>query len=306
MTFRTDADIEILRQVDKRLQDDWSVFVAANPAIPEHDKYYWGYQYQLAREVLVKQLVADGALRAGASVAEIGCAEGGVLIACVQAGAVRALGTDIESARLSAGATIVRTINTALASKATSNMHPALEERVTFSAHDILFDEPRAEWLGAFDLVILRDVLEHLANPTLALANIQRVLKPNGYVLVEFPPYNSPFGGHQHLLGNRWGKLPYMHLLPEPLFRWMTASGTHLLNIEEVRRLRSVRLTPRKFCKAAQEAGYTLRAERYYLLRPVFKMKFGLPTVSLTPLKWLPGVKSLLSLEANYLLQSHR
>lgn len=301
-TLTVDTDTEVLRRIDKRLRDDWSALIAAHTAIPEHDKYYWGYQYRLAREVLVKQLVADGALWEGAAVAEIGCAEGGVMLACVQAGAARALGTDIESARLKAGETIVRAVSTAL----TADCCPPLEERITFSTHDILFDEPRAEWLGAFDLVILRDVLEHLANPTLALSNIQRVLKPNGYVLVEFPPYNSPFGGHQHLLGNRWGKLPYMHLLPEPLFRWMTASGTHPLNIEEVRRLRSVRLTPRKFFRAAHEAGYVLRAERYYLLRPVFKMKFGLPTVSLTPLRWLPGVKSWLSLEANYLLQSHR
>jgi hypothetical protein len=42
---------------------------------------------------------------------------------------------------------------------------------------------------------------------------------------------------------------------------------------------------------------------RYYRLRPVFQMKFGLPTVPLTSFRWLPGVKSVLSLEANDVLK---
>ncbi len=264
--------------------------VLAEPSIADHEKYYWGYQYRLAREVLVPQLQRDGAFWAGASVAEIGCAEGGVLMAFVQAGAAQALGTDIERHRLAQGE--------AIAKLCTNDLTAPL----TFSSHDVLFDAPKAEWLHAFDLVILRDVLEHLDDTLLALTNIQRLLKPNGYVFVEFPPYNSPFGGHQHLLRNRWGNLPYMHLLPDALFQPMTASGWHPMDISEVRRLRQIRLTPRSFLRASRKAGYTIVQERYYLLRPVFKMKFGLPTIPLTPLKWLPGVKEVLSLEANYLL----
>jgi SAM-dependent methyltransferase len=266
--------------------------IKASPIIPSHDRYYWGYQYRLARTTLVPQLVADGGFRAGFAVAEIGCAEGGVLAAFVQAGASKALGTDIEQHRLDGGARIA----------ALCKEHLAVP--LEFSAHDVLFDEPLADWRSAFDLVILRDVLEHLNDPVLALRNIKKLLKPNGYVFVEFPPYTSPFGGHQHLLQNTWGKLPYMHLLPDALFQPMTNSGLHPANIEEVRRLRHVRLTPHKFLNASREAGYTLLHERYYLLRPVFKMKFGLPTVPLTSVKWLPGVKSVLSLEANYLLRA--
>jgi SAM-dependent methyltransferase len=265
--------------------------VQAAEQIPHHDKYYWGYQYGLARTTLVPQLLRDGAFREGFAVAEIGCAEGGVLAAFVQAGASKALGTDIEQHRLDGGASI----------SALCKEH--LSVPLEFSAHDVLFDEPLVAWRGVFDLVILRDVLEHLDDTTLALRNIKKLLKPDGYVFVEFPPYTSPFGGHQHLLQNTWGKIPYMHLLPDALFQPMTASGLHPANIAEVRRLRNVRLTPRKFFKATSDAGYELLVERYYLLRPVFQMKFGLPIVPLTSFRWLPGVKSLLSLEANYVLQ---
>ena len=260
----------------------------ASDIVANSVKHYWGYQYRLAKEVLVPYLAKRGVFKNGNRVAEIGCAEAGVLMAFAEAGAKDVLGTDIEKARLDAGMAIAEDLHIPL----------------TLSTHNVLFDDLQSAWEKAFDLVILRDVIEHLDDTRLALANIQRLLKPGGFLFVEFPPYNSPFGGHQHLLRNTLGRLPYTHLLPKPLFTKMTASGWHSVDIEEVRRLSKIRLMPKSFKAAAHAAGYAICHEQYYLLRPVFKMKFGLPTVPLTPLKWLPGVKELLSLEANYILQS--
>lgn len=261
--------------------------IAASDAFAESVKHYWGYQYRLARTNLAPYLRQMGVFREGASVIEIGCGEAGVLAAFVEAGASRAVGTDISRNRLEAAARIAAELGLAM----------------ELSAHDVLFDELQAEWRGAFDLVILRDVLEHLDDTRLALENIGKLLRKDGYAFIEFPPYSSPFGGHQHLLRNFWGKFPYVHLLPDALFRRMTASGWHELDIAEVRRLRNIRLTPRSFQCAAAEAGFRVVGERYYLSRPVFAFKFGLPTVSLTPLKAVPGVKEILSLEANYIIQ---
>ena len=262
--------------------------ITASPLVSANEKHYWGYQYRLGREVLVPYLRERGVFREGMRVAEIGCAEAGVLMAFVEAGGREVVGTDIEAHRLANGRIIAEAAGIPL----------------TLSTHDVLFDEPLPEWQHAFDLVILRDVIEHLDDTFLALNNIQKLLKPHGCVFVEFPPYNSPFGGHQHLLRNRVGNIPYTHLLPMPLFRRMTASGWHEVDISEVRRLRQIRLSPAKFKAAATKAAYNLLHEQYFLFRPVFKMKFGLPTIPLTPLKWLPGVKEVLSLEANYILQS--
>lgn len=229
-----------------------------------------------------------GVFQAGMRVAEIGCAEAGVLMAFVEEGAQETLGTDIEVHRLENGRIIAE----------------AADIPLTLSTHDVLFDEPLPAWKHAFDLVILRDVIEHLDDTLLALQNIQKLLKPHGHLFVEFPPYNSPFGGHQHLLRNFYGKLPYIHLAPQPIFRHITSSGWHQVDIDEVRRLKNIRLSPRTFKAAADKAQYNIRHEQYFLLRPVFKMKFGLPTIPLTALRGIPGVKEVLSLEANYILQS--
>lgn len=270
---------------------DLSDILAQNPTIRPNEKYYWTYQYRLAHQTLVPQLLQDEAFHPGAAVAEIGCAEAGVLTAFIQAGASAALGTDIEAGRLESGKNILNAIN------------PDLAHRLTLSTHNVLFDALQPEWQGAFDLVILRDVIEHLDDTFLALHNIRRLLKPGGALFVEFPPYTSPFGGHQHLLKNFWGKIPYIHLLPRPLLRWCTRSGWHPVDIEEVRRLKTIALTPKKFLHAARKAGYTVTHERYYLFRPVYAIKFGLPVIALTGLRHIPGITTLFSMEANYVLR---
>lgn len=46
---------------------------------------------------------------------------------------------------------------------------------------------------ASFDAVVLSEVLEHLPNPTLALAEAARVLVPNGLLLVTVPHADYPF-----------------------------------------------------------------------------------------------------------------
>ena len=260
--------------------------IIKNSELPEYIRYYWGYQYDLAREVLVPYLRRYGAFADGMSVCEIGCGEGGVLMA-FEGSASELYGTDIDVGRLRAGEEVAQRLGLS---------------NISFSEHNIVTQEPPAEWREKFDLIILRDVIEHLDSAEAALRNIRLAMKPGGHLFVTFPPYNSPFGGHQQLLQNFWGKIPYMHLLPDFLFRPMIASGAKV-NIEEVERLREIRLSPKKFLSAARSSKYTLVREEYYLLRPVFKMKFGLPAIRLTPLKSIPGIKEIFSLEAAYLLR---
>lgn len=274
--------------VNKDMSDPYRKILQASE-ISDNDKYYWGYQFRLAADVLVPYLQRYGAFRSGYKVAEIGCAEGGVLAAFELSGAQSTLGTDIAVSRLETG----RAINRLLGVKA------------LLTEHDVIYEEPKPEWLHTYDLVILRDVIEHLDDTEISLKNIARLLKPNGCLFVTFPPYHSPFGGHQHLIKNKWGKIPFIHLLPRKIFFELIANGK-TIDVEEVRRLRDISLTTKKFMKAAENAGYGLYHEEYYLLRPVFKMKFGLPTISLTPLKSLPLVQRIFSMEAAYILRWQR
>lgn len=73
---------------------------------------------------------------------------------------------------------------------------------VLADARQLPFDSNR------FPLVFCASLIEHVADPAHLLAEIRRVLAPDGAVYLSFPPFNGPVGGHQfkpyHLLGEKW------------------------------------------------------------------------------------------------------
>jgi phosphoribosyl 1,2-cyclic phosphodiesterase len=75
-------------------------------------------------------------------------------------------------------------------------------------------------------------------------------------------------------------------------------------DIYEVKRLQKIRLTPKKFIHSALESGYDIFHKDYYFLRPVYKMKFGLPAIKSNLLSYIPVIKNVFSLEASYILKN--
>lgn len=73
---------------------------------------------------------------------------------------------------------------------------------------------------GAFDLVVLWQVLEHLFGPTAktaVLAEAIRVLKPGGHILIETPNQLFPFDYHDN-------KLPLVHwICTRSMREWLTS-----------------------------------------------------------------------------------
>lgn len=261
--------------------------VQASGQLSDAEKYYWGYMYGLATEYIIPFFGRKNIPVKDAAIIEIGCAEGGNLCAFHQQGAKELVGTDIAEVRLDSARKIAGILDV-----------PAV-----YSSHDVIFQDPAPEWLNHFDVALLRDVIEHLDDTTAALKNIRRMLKPGGYLYITFPPYYSPYGGHQQTLVNGASKIPFVHLLPKGLFEKAIASGRAADKVE-VRRLRNIRMTTSKLRAAAKAAGYSIADERLYLLRPVFKMKFGLYPVSANFLKPFPGLRDVMALEAGYLLRN--
>ena len=113
---------------------------------------------ELARRVVV---------RAGERLLEIGCGEGANLHHLREAGAVR-FGVDYSGAR------------TAFARRATD-------------AHTATADATRLPFAdGAFDVVLIRDVLHHIADVDGVLAEARRVLRPGGRLTLLEPNRASP------------------------------------------------------------------------------------------------------------------
>lgn len=61
---------------------------------------------------------------------------------------------------------------------------------------------------NSFDIIFLNDVVEHIRGPILinALSECKRVVKVNGKICLEFPPWTSPFAAHMNII------IPWCHL----------------------------------------------------------------------------------------------
>jgi SAM-dependent methyltransferase len=258
--------------------------------INAYDCYYFGYQYGLGSEYIAPYLKSKGVELHNSRICEIGCGESGVLAALAEEGAAEVVGIDLRQ----------------VAIESSQKLFDAIGLKGEFAIHNIITQPPPEKWREHFDLVLLRDVIEHLEETELSLRHVMDFMKPGGWLYVVFPPYYSPFGAHQHLLDNAMGKLPYIQLLPERLFTKAYKNARQQIDVEEVSMLRRIRLTISKFRRALKNALLELVEEQLYFLRPVFKLKFGLPPIKANILKHMPGIRELAALEASYLLRKKK
>jgi SAM-dependent methyltransferase len=255
--------------------------------INSYDRYYFGYQYGLGSEYIAPYLKSKGVDLNGAKICEIGCGESGVLAALAEEGAAEVVGIDIRD----------------LAIESSKKIFDAISIKGEFGIHNIITQPPPEKWQNHFDVVLLRDVIEHLEQTELSLRHVMDFMKPGGWLYVVFPPYYSPFGAHQHLLGNTMSKLPFIQLLPDKFFTKAYNNARLQIDVEEVSMLRGIRLTVSKMRRAIKNALLELVDEQLYFLRPVFKLKFGLPPVKANFLRRIPVLRELAALEASFLLR---
>lgn len=132
-------------------------------------------------------------------------------------------------------------------------------------------------------------------------------LAEGGVAFVVFPPYYSPYGGHQQILPRRkigfvpYNKLPYIQLLPDALFKRIVA-GDSPAN-DEVERLRGVRLTLKRFARGTGRAGFEISRRKLYLSRSTFSLRYGMPVIGASFLGRIPLVNELTTTAAYFLLR---
>jgi len=254
------------------------------------DEQYRRYQATLTSQYLIPTLRGWSFDPAGKRILEIGCGDGGCGAELQRAGArVTALDIDARLVQISNDLNRREGVGVQAFVGDINDAHcPGLER-------------------GPFDLVLLRDVVEHLENLEQVLRIVVAHLSPGGFVFVDFPPYYSPFGAHQQILPRRklgpvpYNKLPWIQLLPDALFLRLVA-GDGPAN-REVRRLRGIRLTLGKFERAVRRIPLRIRRRELHLLRPSFKLRYGLPVLGASFVGQVPGLNELLVTGAYFLLE---
>jgi len=153
-----------------------------------------------------------------------------------------------------------------------------------------LFDLTPGKDGHLYDLIILKDVIEHIPNQEQFIPYLSKFLKPTGKIFFGFPPWLMPFGGHQQLCRNKWlRKWGWMHLLPRPIYKFILQKGeSEQVVIDELLEIHDTGITIERFDRIVKAAGHKILNRKYWLFNPIYRWKFGLnPKTVLAPMKLL-------------------
>jgi len=224
-----------------------------------HDRRkYFEIQVENSRKSILPFIHKHGVLCSGAKVLEVGCGEGGVLKAFVDAG-YTGTGVEIENERLTNGRLWLA--------------NEIGQQKLQLLVSDI-FEVPVEQLNGPFHLIILKDVIEHIPAKDELLKRLKALLAPGGMLFIGFPPWQMPFGGHQQMCSNKWvSKTPWLHLLPRGIYKKMQKMFKQPVN--ELMEIRDSRISIEGFKKLIRRTGYKCVAQQHFLIAPIYQYKFG-------------------------------
>ena len=227
----------------------------------------------------------------GTAVFEVGTAEGGVLLPFIERGC-QCLGVDLDEPRIV---------------QAKIFLHEAVAAgKVELVCQNIYEDAFVAKYGKSFDVIILKDVIEHVPEQQKFIDHLRKFLKPGGQIFFGFPPWYMPFGGHQQLCRKKWASvLPWYHLLPRFMYKGiLKMAGEHPSVIQELLEIRDTQITIESFERIVKNLGMKVVNKQHYLINPIYKFKFGLqPRKQLAPVTWFPYLRDFMTTCVYYTIE---
>jgi SAM-dependent methyltransferase len=225
------------------------------------------------------------------SVLEIGCGEGGNLIPFYKIGCKRIVGIDMSKSKIANGNVFFNKIE-------------GNRDNLEFICDDIY--NIKAEDIGQFDIIITRDVLEHIHGQEKFMNFVKRFMKPKGKFFLGFPPWYNPFGGHQQVCdSDLLSKTPYFHILPRSIYKFiLKVFGESDVKIEALLEVKDTAITIERFQKILKTEQYQIEKRIFYFINPNYEIKFGLkPRKAWKLISSIPFIRNFL-ITTNYYLIS--
>lgn len=251
-------------------------------------KLYFNEQASTSEKYVIPFIADKIEINENTSVLEIGCGEGGNLVPFLDRGCKEVVGIDLSEEK----------IKNAIAYFSDHKN----KQNATFIAEDIYTTQK----LGQYDVIIMRDVLEHIHDQERFMDYVKKFLKPDGKFYLGFPPWQNPFGGHQQMCYSKFlSKLPFFHILPAPIYRAiLKAFGEPEGRINSLLEIHETQITIERFQRIIKRSGYRIDKRIFYFINPNYEIKFGLkPREQSKLLTWIPYFRNYL-ITTNYYLIS--
>ena len=222
------------------------------------NKKYFEIQLSNVRQWIVPFVQEVKVIKPGMQLLEIGCGQGSLLRAFCEVGC-NCTGVEMYPLWLE---------------KATEWLQPEITAgKVRLINSNIYNVDAEKDLQTKFDIIVLKDVIEHIHDQEKLIAWMKNFLRPDGIILFAFPPWQMPFGGHQQMLQGWLGKAPYWHLLPMPLFKKLLKINKQYS--EDLVEIKETGISIERFEKILKKTGYQILLQKHWLVNPVYEYKFG-------------------------------
>jgi SAM-dependent methyltransferase len=245
---------------------------------------YFDEQVVTTRKFVVPYIDQLKQVSKGVRVLEIGCGTGGNLVPFLELGC-EVTGVDISATSIE---------------RARQFLGP--REGLTLIADDIY---NRTEADGVFDVIIMRDVIEHIHNQEKFMAFVKRFMAPGAVFFLAFPPWYNPFGGHQQITKNRiLSKLPFYHILPAFLYKSiLRLGGESQHTIDALLEIKETGISLERFERICEKENFTIKRKTLYFINPNYETKFKLkPRVQTRLITSIPFVRNFFVTAGYYVL----
>jgi SAM-dependent methyltransferase len=221
---------------------------------------------------------------------EIGCGEGGVLQPFLERGC-SCVGVDIEPSRIALAKSYLG-----------SYLNSGCLRLISKDIYDL---DLLGEFQGYFDLIILKDAIEHIPQQEKIMEYLKQLINDKGQIFFGFPPWQMPHGGHQQICQNKFLSMwPYVHLLPRSLYgKIIRAFGEDPSTYAELMAVRNTGISIERFERILKDLSYKISNKRFYLINPIYQFKFRLkPRKQLGFISSIPYLRDFLTTCVYYLV----
>lgn len=228
---------------------------------------------------------------AGLKVMEVGCGEGGVLTPLLEKGCI-CVGVDLSQQRIDLAEGFLKEYT------GTGQLR-----LIAKNIYDLDF---LGEYRHTFDVIILKDAIEHIPDQEKIIGHLKQLLSPRGQVYFGFPPWYMPHGGHQQVCTSKVLTLmPYIHLLPRPLYRGLLRAFKEPEPIiQELMEIKDTGISIERFERIVKRQQYKITQRKFYLINPIYKYKFGVSArEQWKPLAAIPFVRNFFTTCVYYLIK---